>query len=71
MKVRDDDFCPIDIVEHIIWDNLAGGIVAVGIVWLQNAQPVLDSQAGRTHKEAAGELLAVRAAHRVDGFCMS
>ena len=46
--------------------QLAAAVVAVRVVRLQHAQPVLDRDAGRDDEEAAREALAARAAHRVD-----
>ncbi len=64
--VGDDDLGAVHVVEHVARDELAAGVVAVRIVRLQDAQPVLDRQAGRDDEKAAGEVLAARAAHGVD-----
>ena len=64
--VGDDDLGPVDVVEHVARDQLAAGVVAVGIVRLEDAQAVLDRQAGRDDEKAAREVLAARAAHGVD-----
>ena len=56
--VGDDDLGPVDVVEHVARDQLAAGVVAVGVVRLEDAQAILDRQAGRDDEEAAGEVLA-------------
>ena len=56
--VGDDDLGPVDVVEHVARHQLAAGVVAVRVVRLQDAQAVLDGEAGRDDEEAAGEVLA-------------
>ena len=51
----------VDVGEHVGRDQFAALVIAVGIVGLENAQTVLDGQAGRDDQETARELLAVRA----------
>ena len=51
-------FARLDVVEHVARDQLAAGVVAVRVVRLQDAQAVLDGEAGRDDQEAAGEVLA-------------
>ena len=52
--------------QHVAGNEFAAGVVAVGVVRLENAQPVLDGQAGRDDEKAAREVLAAGAAHGVD-----
>jgi len=68
MVVGDDDLGAFDVAHHVVGHQLAAGVVAVRVVWLQHAQPVLDRDAGRHNQEATRELLAVRPAHGVDGL---
>ncbi len=51
--VGDDDLGPLDVVEHVAGNQLAAGVVAVGVVRLENAQAVLDRQAWGDDQEAA------------------
>ena len=60
MEVGDDDFRPVYIIEHVAGNKFTAGVVAVGIVGLQNAQAILDRQAGCADQKAARELLARR-----------
>ena len=53
--VRDDDLGAVDLVEHVGGHQFAAGVVAVGIVRLENAQPVLDREARRDDEKAARE----------------
>ena len=64
--VGDDDLGAFDIVEHVAGNQFAAGVVAVGIVRLEHAQPVLDRQAGRDDQETAGEVFAPGPANGVD-----
>ncbi len=64
--VGDDDLGPVHVVEHVARDELAAGVVAVGVVRLEDAQPVLDRQAGCADEKAAREMLARRTAHGID-----
>lgn len=48
-------------LEHVFRHELAARVVAVRIVGLKHAQPVLDRDTRRDHQEAAGESLALRA----------
>lgn len=41
-------------------------VVAVGVIGLEDTQPILDRQARRADQEAACEMLAGRAPHRID-----
>ena len=54
--VGDDDLGAVDVVEHVAGNEFAAGVVAVGIVRLQHAQPVLDREAGRADQKAAREM---------------
>ena len=64
--VGDDDLGPVHVVEHVAGNEFAAGVVAVGIVRLEDAQPVLDRQARRDDQKAAREMLAAGPAHGVD-----
>ena len=45
--------------QHVGRDQFAVAVIAVGVVGLQDAQPVLDGDAGRDDQEAAAEQPAV------------
>jgi hypothetical protein len=64
--VGDDDLGAAHVVEQVARQQFAVLVVAVGVVRLQDAQAVLDRQAGRADQEAAGEVPAARPAHRID-----
>ena len=64
--VGDDDLGPLDVVEHVAGNEFAAGVVAVGIVGLENAQPVLDRMPGATTRKPRVKVLAARAPHGVD-----
>ena len=66
--VGDDDLGAAHVIEHIGRHQFPFLVVAVGVVRLQHAQPVLDGQAWCADQEAARELFAARATHRVDGL---
>ena len=44
------------------------GVVAVGIIRLQNAQPVANRQARRDHQKAASEMCTARSADGIDSL---
>ncbi len=46
MVVGDNDFGPIQIVEHVIRDPFAARIVAIRIVDLKSTKPVADGPSG-------------------------
>ena len=50
--VGDDDLGAVHVVEHVAGNKFAAGVVAVGIVGLEDAQPVLDGEAGRARPES-------------------
>ncbi len=65
--VGDDDLGLVEVVEHVARDELAAGVVAVGVVGLQDAQAVLDGEAGRDDRGSrAVNCLLPGAAHGVD-----
>ena len=64
--VGDDDLGALDRVQQVGGDQFAAGVVAVGVVGLEDAQPVLDGDAGGDDEEAPGEALAVAVAVGVD-----
>ncbi len=66
MVVGDDDLGPVHVVEHVAGNQFTAGVVTVGIVGLEDTQPVLDGQAGYADQKAAGEMLAPWASHRID-----
>ena len=66
--VGDDDPGPLDVGEQIGRHEFPALVVAVRIVGLEHAQPVADGDAGRDHEKTAGEFLAVRSSHRIDGL---
>ncbi len=54
--------------EHVLRNELAAGVVAVGIVGQQNTKAVADGEAGRDDQKAAGEFRAAGAANGIDGL---
>ena len=68
MEIGDDNFGAKNVVQHIAGHQFAAGVVAVGVVGLEDAQAVFDGQAGRDDEKTAREFLALRAAHGVDGL---
>ena len=68
VKIRDENFCAKNIVQHIGGNKFAAGVITVGVVGLENAQAFLDGQAGGDDEKTAREFLALRATHRVDGL---
>jgi len=63
--VGDDDLGLAQIEQHILWHDLAALVVALRIIGLQDAQAVLDRDAGGDYQEALGEALRAGMAHRV------
>ena len=68
MVVGDDDLGAVEIAEHIGGDQFAVFVVAVGIVGLEDAEPVADGEAGGDYQESAGEFAAAGTADSVDGL---
>jgi hypothetical protein len=66
--VGDDDLGAFHVVEHVARHQFAVFVVTVGVVGLQDAQTVLDGQAGGADQKTAREVLAGGAAHRIDGL---
>ncbi len=66
--VGDDDLGAGDVGQHVHRHQLAVLVVAVGVVGLQDAQAVLDGDAGRHDQEAAAEQRAAGRADGVDGL---
>ena len=64
--VGDDDLGALDRVQQVGGDQFAAGVVAVGVVGLEDAQPVLDGDAGGDDEEAPGEAFAIAVAVGVD-----
>ena len=64
--VGDDDLRTAHLIEHVVGHDLSAGVIAVRIVRLQDAQPVLDRQAGRADQKPAREGLAAWPPHRID-----
>ena len=62
--VGDDDLGAVHVVEHVAGDEFAAGVVAVRVVRLEDAQPVLDRQAGCDDEKAAGEVSCCRGGAR-------
>ena len=65
--VGDDDFGAAEVGQHVGRHQLAGAVIAVGVVGFQNAQPVLDGDAGGDDQEASAEPASVGMADGVDG----
>src|SRR5258706_13708076 len=66
--VGDDDLGPVHIVEHVVRNDFAAGVVAVGVIGLKDAQPGFDRQAGCTDQEATGKVFAGRVSDGIDGL---
>ena len=64
--VGDDDFRASYLVHHVAWHEVALGVIAFGIVRLQDAQAVFDGEAGGDDEEAVREPLAVLVSRGVD-----
>ena len=45
-----------EVVQHVAGHEFAAGVVAVGVVRLEDAQAILDGEARRDDQEAAREL---------------
>jgi hypothetical protein len=58
--VGDDDLRLAHVAEHVVRHQLAVGVVAIRVVGLEDAQPIFDRQAGRSHEKAAREVGAPR-----------
>ena len=63
-----DDFRHVEGGQHVGRDELAGFVVGVRVVGLENAQPVPDGDSGRDHEKAAREAGAGGTADGVDGL---
>ena len=66
--VGDDDLGGLDIAEHIGGDKLAGFVIAVGVVGLEDAEAVFDGEARGDDEESFREAFAVGVADGVDGL---
>ena len=66
--VGDDDFCLVDVVQHVAGNEFAGAIVAFDVAGQQDSQAVLDGDAGRDDEKAAREVVAGGRAYRVHGL---
>ena len=53
------------VVEHVMRDEFAAGVVAIGVIRLEDAEAILDGEARRNDEKAAGEVLAAGATDRV------
>ena len=68
VEVGDDDLGLSEIGEHVGREKLAAVVIAVGIVGLEDAETVLDGDAGGDDKKTAGEFPSVGPADGVDGL---
>ena len=68
MEVGDDDLGLSEVGEHVGRDKLPAIVIAVRIVGLQDAETVLDGDAGGDDKKTASEFLGVGPADGVDGL---
>ena len=66
--VGNDDFCAIDVAQHIARNELPALVIAVRVVGLKHTQPIANGQAGRNDQEPSRKSLAVGTAHRIDGL---
>ena len=62
--VGDDDLGPLDVVQHVRRNQLAAGVVAVGVVRLEDTEPVLDGESRRDDQKAAREVACCRDGER-------
>ena len=46
--------------EHVLGDKLPFFVIAVWVVWLQDAKPVLDSQSGGDDEKASAKAVLLR-----------
>ena len=68
MVVRDDDLRPVEVGEHVAWDQFAALVIAVRVVRLEDPEAVADSDPGGDDEKPAGEPGAPRPAYGVDGL---
>lgn len=66
VKVGDHDLRAFDVLEHVLRNQLAVRVVAVGIVRLEYAEPVANCDSRRDKEEPAREAATLRTADRVD-----
>ena len=66
MVVGDDNLRLADVIEHIVWDKLTAGVVAIRVIGLKNTETILNGEAWSDDEEAASELLATGMTHSVD-----
>ena len=64
--IGDDDLGAVDIIQHVIGNQLAARIVAVRVVRLENAKPVLDGQPRCHDQKSACEVAAAWTANGID-----
>ena len=68
MEVGDDDPRLLKIRQHVVRDQLAALVVAVGVIGLEDAKAVLDGDARSHHQKAIREALALGMPNRIDGL---
>jgi hypothetical protein len=66
MKIRDDDFRPLDIIQHIGRDEFAVFVIVLGIVREQNTQAIFNGEARSADQESTGKKLQIRVTNGVD-----
>src|SRR5579871_943594 len=66
--VGDDDLGVVQVGKQVAGHEFAAGVVAVGVIGLEDAEAVADGESGGDDQEAAGETGAAGAAQGVDGL---
>jgi len=66
VEVGDHDLRAVYVVQHIAGDKFAAGVVAIGVVRLEDPKAVFDGETGRDDEETSREVFAAGAPHGVD-----
>ena len=64
--VGNDDLGAVHVVEQVLGHEFAAGVVTVRVVRLEDAETILDGQAGGDDQKASSEVFAGGMADRVD-----
>ncbi len=68
MIVCDHNFCAFEITQHVAGDQFSVFIVAIRIIWLQDAQPIANRQTRRNHQKATSKVRTPRPPDGVDSL---